>query len=416
MKGTEINTEFKRSCLICEADVVPALDFGEQPLANSLLSTRSERFEKYALGFSYCPRCSHGQLSGFVAPELLFDDYIYASGTSNTLKEYFAWFSRRLKKQYGEGLRVLELACNDGSLLDALAEEGVVVMGIDPAANLCRVAASKGHTIRCGYFPNIDLAGTFDCIIAMNVLAHNPDPAGFMAGVADRLDPEGVVIIQTSQVTMLKSGEFDTIYHEHYSFFTLESMRQLAERCGLIVEHVEVVSVHGNSLLVHLRHRAADRAERLPATDPAFLVPEGAIEFLSTLNEEERIKRAYAEFVSLAKQRMAEVASAVRRYREQGCKIALVGVAAKALTFIGAAGLEFDGSYDEAPLKIGKYIPGFDSPIQGFEKIGELGDDVLVVIGAWNFAAEIGAKVRRLNPDTNITFLKYFPKLEIFSR
>ena len=112
---------------------------------------------------------------------------------------------------------------------------------------------------------------------------------------------------------------------------------------------------------------------------------------------------------------MTEVKSTLQRYRAEGYKIALVGVAAKALTFVGAAGLDFDGSFDEALLKIGRFIPKFDHPIKHFDEISELGDHVLVVIGAWNFAAEISAKVSKTNPDTNFVFLRYFPQLETFS-
>ncbi len=402
-------------CLVCGTKVVSALNFETQPLANSLLKTRSESFSEYPLGFSYCPKCSHGQLSEFVAPEILFDEYLYASGTSNTLRSYFRWFARKLKYEYGGGLKILELASNDGSLLDELVLEGYAPTGLDPAMNLCKIAEKKGHKIHCNYFPASELKEKFDCIIAMNVMAHNPDPSNFMAGIAECLNRTGVAIIQTSQATMIQSGEFDTIYHEHYSFFTLESMKQLALNHGLKLEKVELTSVHGNSMVSYLHHQDATVTPVPEFKDKQFHVSIESIAFMSKLRGEEQIRRAYGAYISVAMQRMTEVRTTIQRHRDDGFKIALVGVAAKALTFVGAAALQFDGSFDEAPLKIGRFIPKFDHTIQDFDKLSELGESVLAVVGAWNFATEISEKVRKANPETKLVFLKYFPTLETFS-
>ncbi len=407
--------EAHRACLVCSTPIIPALNFGMQPLANSLLKNPSEPFDEYPLGFAYCPECSHGQLTHFVPPEILFDDYLYASGTSNTLRAYFKWFAQKLKSQYGGNLDVLELACNDGSLLDELVAEGYQVTGLDPARNLCDIAEKKGHKIVCGYFPDIIVEEKFDCIIAMNVLAHNPNPQRFMAGIAECLNEKGVAIIQTSQATMIQAGEFDTIYHEHYSFFTLQSMTKLAKSSGLVIEQVELTSVHGNSMVCYLRHESAAIVTRPKHRDTQFLAAHEAYDFVVNFSTKDQIVPAYTSYTSIAQQRMTEVKSTLQRYRAEGYKIALVGVAAKALTFVGAAGLDFDGSFDEALLKIGRFIPKFDHPIKHFDEISELGDHVLVVIGAWNFAAEISAKVSKTNPDTNFVFLRYFPQLETFS-
>ena len=148
---------------------------------------------------------------------------------------------------------MLEIASNDGSHLSCLAARGLDVMGIDPARNLNDIAAAAGHKVLTGFFPDVRPDGRFDVVVAMNVAAHTPTPLRFLAGVADVLAPGGVAIVQTSQALMLGNGEFDTVYHEHYSFFTVASMRALAARAGLRLEQVQLVAIHGTSLLLFLR-------------------------------------------------------------------------------------------------------------------------------------------------------------------
>lgn len=406
------------TCIVCGEAVEPILDLGEQPLANALIARKDEAFVRHPLGLARCPNCAHGQLTHFVDPEVLFRDYLYASGTSGTLRAFFEGFARSLKSVAPTDAAVLEIASNDGSLLNALAAEGYKPWGVDPARNLCEVARAAGHEILEGFFPDVRPERLADVIIAMNVAAHTPDPLTFMKGVADSLAPTGVAIIQTSQAFMLGNGEFDTIYHEHFSFYTVASMAALAERAGLKLEQTHLVSVHGTSFLFFLRKADYAGPEAPFAPDPDFAVdwPAARPEFLERDFGGAAADQRYARFAGDARRLMDEVSARVETLRGEGRRLGVIGVAAKALTFVHAAGLEPDAFFDEAPLKIGRYVPGAKAPIRPLTDLAGIDGPWTLLIGAWNFADELSAKIEALSaghaPD--FRFIVHLPTLREF--
>jgi 2-polyprenyl-3-methyl-5-hydroxy-6-metoxy-1,4-benzoquinol methylase len=403
----------QHTCIVCDSPVRTLLDLDVQPPANLLLTDASQPHEAFPLGFAVCPSCSHGQLTHFVDPARLFQHYLYASGTSGTLKTYFEWFAEALARASRPGARVLEIASNDGSLLACLEAQGFDATGIDPAENLNRIAAEAGRKVVTGFFPQVRPEGQFDVIIAMNVAAHTPDPTTFMRGVRECLAPGGVAIIQTSQALMIANGEFDTVYHEHYSFYTVASMTQLAAKCGLRVEATRLVSVHGTSLMCFLR-RAEDTGPLFPFAGGApFMVawPEPAPPSLSADLSEADALAAYTAFAEGAKTAMQTTAALIAKHRAAGRRIALVGVAAKALTFIRAAGITPDAYLDEAALKVGLIIPGTDQTIEPLTNAAGMAHNTTFLIGAWNFADELMRKIRALNAQSTPKFVLYFPKL-----
>jgi SAM-dependent methyltransferase len=402
----------QEQCIVCGERVEPLLDLDLQPLANVLLEDTAQPFQAYPLGLAICASCSHAQLTHFLPPDCLFQHYLYASGTSQTLQDYFTWFAVALSRCLRPGARVLEVASNDGSLLSSLAARGLAVTGVDPAANLNDVAKATGHRVLTGFFPATRPDGSFDAVIAMNVAAHTPQPAAFLRGVAEVLAPGGVALIQTSQALMIGNGEFDTIYHEHYSFFTVASMRRLAERVGLRLEKVRLVSVHGTSFLFFLR-RAHDPVPPLPfAGDPPFAMdwPDPQPAYLSSRFAGEEVRAAYNGFAAKAKATMQSVATRTAWHRAHGRQIALAGVAAKALTFIRAAGIAPDLYLDEAPLKIGRLVPGAMAPIAPLVSIAGMRQDTVFLIGAWNFADELIRKIRSIEHEFKATFLIHYPQ------
>jgi SAM-dependent methyltransferase len=402
------------NCLVCGAPTEPVLDLGRQPLANLLLERADESYEAYPLGLAACRACSNGQLTHFVDPAMLFRHYLYASGTSNTLKAYFDWFSASLARNVERGGRVLEIACNDGSLLGSLAADGFDVTGVDPAENLSEVARSAGHRVLTGFFPDVSPEGPFDAIIAMNVLAHTPTPTKILDGVKRLLAPQGTAFIQTSQALMLENGEFDTIYHEHYSFFTPASMSRLARANGLKLCDMRLTSIHGGSMVYILRHDGAPAAPFAFADQPAFALPlpDPLPATMSLAFAADDVDRRYGAFATLAREAMARARAHVARHQQKGRELALVGVAAKALTFVRAAGINPDVYVDEAALKIGRFVPGADHPIRPLARAGDLPDDTVFLLGAWNFAAELKSKIvaARSGHDTN--FLTVFPEFD----
>jgi SAM-dependent methyltransferase len=405
--------ELQHACIVCGGEAKPLLDLDVQPPANLLLSRPDEPHEAFPLGFAICPTCTHGQLTHFVDPAKLFKHYLYASGTSGTLKAYFEWFADALLRASKPGARVLEIASNDGSLLECLEARGFDTVGVDPAENLNKIATAAGRKVVTGFFPDARPEGQFDIIIAMNVAAHTPDPATFMRGVRECLAPGGIAIIQTSQALMIANGEFDTVYHEHYSFYTVASMARLAENCGLRVEDSRLTSVHGVSLLSFLRRSddpaapfAFDGGEPFSVAWPSPTPPS-----LSRDLSGSDVLSAYATFADGAKTAMSAAAAVVEQHRAAGRKVALVGVAAKALTFVRAAGIVPDVYLDEAPLKVGLTIPGTPHAIEPFSKAAAIAGDTTFLIGAWNFADELIAKIRRHSGGASPRFVIYFPKL-----
>lgn len=403
-------------CVVCGGPTAVCLDLGKQPLANALLATTNEPYDAFPLGLATCDACSHGQLTHFVPPEQLFKNYLYASGTGGALNPFFTWFSAALARALPKGSRVLEIACNDGSLLDRLRDDGFAVCGVDPAANLTSIAIAKGHDVRTGFFPETRPEGKFDAIVAMNVCAHTPEPRALMQGVKDLLAPEGAAIIQTSQAFMLMNGEFDTIYHEHYSFFTPASMRRLAESCGLTLEATQIFSVHGRSLVSILRHAGASRQPFALNGGPPFDVawPYPAPPVMAQTIDSATSRAAYDAFATQALGVMACASERIAAHQSAGHPVALVGVAAKALTFITAAGVKPDAFFDDAVLKVGRFVPGAQRAIEPMATAADLPAETLFLIGAWNFAEPLAAKVRAQRPNVPSHFIVCLPELKEF--
>src|SRR5262249_25298951 len=207
--------------------------------------------------------------------------------------------------------------------LACLEARGFDAVGVDPAENLNKIAAAAGRKVITGFFPDARPEGQFDIIIAMNVAAHTPDPATFMRGVRACLAPAGIAIIQTSQALMIANGEFDTVYHEHYSFYTVASMARLAENCGLRVEASQLTSVHGVSLLSFLRRSedlaapfAFDGGEPFSVAWPSPTPPSLSRDLAGS-----EVLSAYATFAGGAKTAMRAAADVVKKHRAAGRKI-----------------------------------------------------------------------------------------------
>lgn len=417
MSATEISET--KSCIVCGIDVIPSLDLGRQPFANALLDARDAPYVDYPLAFAQCPNCAHGQLTHFADPSDIFVDYLYASGTSQTLKDFFTWFAGRVTASLGTDVAVLELASNDGSLLDAFRAAGLDPMGIDPARNLCEEAEAKGHRVKCGFFPDVKPDGLVDLIVAMNVTAHTPNPRAFVQGMSDVLSPGGMAVIQTSQANMIANGEFDTIYHEHYSFFSAPSMKALAESAGLTLERIELVSVHGTSFLFTLRKpggspKVIDFADTAEGT---FFVPmpDPLPDLFQQDCPPDVAAAAFDTFVKEARAKMVTTADLLRSHTDQGKTLGLVGVAAKALTFVKAAGIDPHYYFDEAPLKVGRFVPGAPTAIQRLAAMADMDEDLVLLIGAWNFADELTRKMREIVKGTpmehRLTLIVHQPDL-----
>ena len=404
-----------KECLCCGGNNLRmALDLGVQPPANSYTLNPDEEVSQFPLALNICTNCWNAQLSFCVDRKEIFDHYAYVSGTSKTLTKFFAWFAKALSKAMPTGGRVMELACNDGSLIREMQNVGLDCIGVDPAANIAKQAQEAGLPVVCGYWPQVanKIDGKFDVMVCMNVVAHVDDPLTFLVGCRDKLTPGGTIMVQPSQARMFAQGEFDTMYHEHISFFNTRSMAKLAARAGLKLVVSFLVKIHGDSAVYLLQHADATPVVgfRDPFMEGEFAINEDLVAY------EKAIKlfdwSTYEQFGRSAREIVSNVVNIVAEQRALGRKIVFVGAAAKAMTLVNAGSIKPDLFIDENPLKIGLHAPGSGTQIVALQACGELVGETFFVFSAWNFRHELAAKVRDAGVPHGSVFYSYFPAAE----
>lgn len=394
-------------CVACGGNHLRSyLDLGFQPLANSFAPPDSN-LKVYPLETNVCLTCFHSQLSIAVQPDLLFRDYAYVSGTTKTLTSYFDWFAKWAAEGKKPRLRVLDIASNDGSLLNAFALNGHNVLGVDPATNLIARAAMSNIPTVCDYWPGTIadfLQPVFDIVVAMNVVAHVHDPLKFVMSVGkNALLKSGSFYIQTSQSNMIANREFDTIYHEHVSFFTVRSMTELCRRAGMRLVDVQKTPIHGESYLWTVR-------------DISFSASESVLE-MERDEEEKGIYQidTYDQFMKDALAITSKVKKALEQLRASGFTLWAYGAAAKSNTFINFAGLELNGVFDDNELKQGLISPGGNLPVLSPSRMADQSGKIAVVCTAWNFRKEIAKRIKKNRGHGNDIILTYFPDLSVMT-
>lgn len=379
-------------CRSCDgADLASILDLGETPLANALLSEArlSEPEPRYPLELVFCPACALVQISATVPPEALFRDYVYFSSYSDTAVARARELAERLTRENGLGgtSLVVEAASNDGYLLQHYRAAGVPVLGIEPARNVAAVAEGRGVPTRTDFF-DARLAGELaasgqraDVFHANNVLAHVPDPNGFVAGIATLLAEGAVGSLEFPYLRDLIEGvEFDTIYHEHLCYFSLTAIDALFRRHGLEIVDVERIPIHGGSLRVF----CARAGERAASERPAALLAEERGLGMDRL----AYYRSFAERVAKLRESLrAQLATLV----QEGARLAAYGASAKGSTLLNAFGIgreTLDFVADKSDVKQGLYTPGTHLPIVSPDRLLEERPDYVLLL-TWNFADEI---------------------------
>jgi SAM-dependent methyltransferase len=380
-------------CLACrQRTLVPIMSYGDQPLANALLREadlgRDE--QRFPLELVFCESCALLQITESVDPSLLFGEYAYFSSYSTTMLEHAGTLVARLISERGLDANDLavEVASNDGYLLQHYVQAGVPVLGIDPARNVVEVAAANGVETMCAFFGEdlareLAAAGRHASVLhANNVLAHVPDVNGVVSGIALVLAAEGVAVVETPYVRdLVERTEFDTVYHEHLFYYSLTALDRLFARNGLRIVDVERLEIHGGSLRV-FGVRADSREERRPAV-------------VALLDEEERlgIRDAgyFEDFATRVETLRGELWELLRDLKGQGRRLAAYGAAAKGATLLNTFGIGadvLDFVADRSEHKQGLYMPGVRLPIVSPPHLLEaMPDEVLLL--AWNFADEI---------------------------
>jgi len=410
--------EHLTSCVACGGrNLSVVLDLNDQPLANSFTSTTTEHEDMFPLAVNHCEDCNHLQLTHAVDPAIIYRDYLYVSGTSKTYLDYMDWYAKWATEQYKmrnplnrSALTVLDIGCNDGSQLDAFLRLGnIKTCGVDPAENLYATSTVKGHNVVCGFWNDnsADLirlntnTSAFDIITSQNAFAHIPDPLRYLQLVRTVMNDDGLLFISTSQSDMVPRGEFDTIYHEHISFYNADSMRALAERAGLYLNDVIKTPIHGISYIFVLSRKPR----------PATLENVLAMEKSQGLQDPE----TYGNWANGVCKLLERIPYEINKARERGMKIVGYGAAAKGMTLLNATKIHMDAVIDDNPMKQGKFTPGMRIPVVGPDYIDTIGPDekVLFVPLAWNFFDEIQRRIRDRRKNDNDEFLRYFPTVWI---
>jgi len=395
MKTTKVKTGAELEdveCRSCGSDKLRAiLDLGKTPLANSLLTEEELKEEepKFPLLLAFCDGCSLVQITHSVPPEDLFRDYIYYSSFSDTMLVHAHEIVQKVidEESLTKKSFVVEAASNDGYLLKNYVAKDIPVLGVEPARNIAKAANDAGVRTVDEFF-DADFAkkivkehGKADVFHANNVLAHVPDLNGFVAGISDLLKPTGVAIIECPQIKeMVKSVCFDTIYHEHLSYFSLLSLKQLFYRHDLEITHAEELDIHGGSLRVFAR----------PVTGAKR---KGSV---FTLLEEERKLgldefKAYEDFAEKVTIMGEELNNVLEKYKSQGAKIAAYGAAAKGSTLMNFFDIDkrlVSFVVDRSDHKHGRFMPGTHQPIHPTKHLMREQPD-LVLLLSWNFKDEI---------------------------
>ena len=386
-------------CRACGGALRPFVDLGVSPPCESFLTAEQlhgpETF--YPLDVRICPDCWLAQLPEYVSPASIFTEYAYFSSYSDAWLAHAREYAAMAVERFGLGTEsfVVELASNDGYLLRNMVARGISCLGIEPAANVAAAAEQVGVRTMVAFFGRslgVRLAAeghAADLVIGNNVLAQVPDLNDFVAGIAALLKPAGVVTLEFPHLARLIAGnQFDTIYHEHFSYFSLAAVEHLFASHGLRIFDVEELWTHGGSLRVYGCHAAAVRA-----TEPAVARLRAAEDKAGL-----RDLATYAAFAERVRQIRYDLLTLLIDLRRQGARIAGYGAPGKGNTLLNYCGIRSDlleFTVDRNPYKWGRFLPGTRIPIREPRAL-EAGRPDYVLILPWNLRDEIAKQLQPL--------------------
>ena len=398
MKGSDEAAQ--GHCRLCGAALKHTfVDLGMSPLCESFLTRdQLDAMEPYfPLHALVCGQCFLVQLKEYVSPEHIFQEYAYFSSYSTSWVAHAKAYCEAITRRLGLGSESLavELASNDGYLLQHFLPLSVPVLGIEPAANVAKVAVEKGIPCRVDFFGQrladelVAEGKRADLIIGNNVLAQVPDLNDFVAGMADLLKPEGVITLEFPHLErLIAENQFDTIYHEHFSYFSLVTIDRLAVRHGLELIDVEELPTHGGSLRVYLAHAAAQQPRAPRVVD--LLARERHLGF-----EDVATYAAFADQVRRTKRKLLAFLIAAKNEGKRICGYGAPGKGNTLLNYCGIGTDFLDFTVDRNPYKHGRFTPGMHIPIHPVEAIDAAKPDYILVL-PWNLRHEIVNQMQRV--------------------
>ena len=405
-------------CRFCQNKLkIIFTDLGMSPLANSYVnSIESEVGEVFfPLKTFVCEKCFLVQLGEFKSPNEIFKDYAYFSSFSSSWVNHAEQYVNSLVKKFNINKKnlVVEIASNDGYLLQFFKKKNIPVLGIEPAENVAKNAIKKGIPTITKFFGSklaIELKKSgkkVDCIIVNNVLPHTPELTDFIKGLELLINPNGVIVIQFSAylLPLIKNGQFDHIYHEHFSYFSLTTIKQILKKFKLEIIDVAELNVHGGSIRLYIKKIGQTKKESKNVK--------------KLLNKEKEFgitkKDTYRNFQNQILEKKISIWKFFSAAKKENKKIACYGAPAKGNTMLNYCqiGKDFiNFTVDKNPAKQGKLLPGTHIPIFNLKKINEFKPDYLVIL-PWNLKEEIVEEMKYIRKWGG-KFVVLSPKVKIF--
>ena len=390
-----------RICRFCKSKLRQSfVDLGMSPLCESYLrpDQLNEMEPFYPLHVFVCDRCFLVQLEEYVSPDHIFTEYAYFSSYSESWLEHCRQYTQQMRDRYALNKHslVVEIASNDGYLLQFFAQENISVLGIEPAANIAKAATGKGVPTLVEFF-SAQLAAELaregkqaDLLVGNNVLAQVPDLSDFVGGMKILLKPKGVLTLEFPHLMrMMEGNQFDTIYHEHFSYFSFFTAEKIFRAHELVLFDVEELATHGGSLRIYGRHKE-DNSKPVSSRVAELRRREEAAGLMHVAGY-----RAFAERVKNTKRELLQCLIQAKRVGKSIVGYGAPGKGNTLLNFCGIGRDFIDYTVDRNLYKQGKFTPGTHIPIYSPEKINETRPDYLLIL-PWNLKNEIMQQMSRI--------------------
>lgn len=389
------------TCRFCNAKLISFCDLGLSPLSNSFLEESQLQTKEpfYPLHAYVCEVCYLVQLDEFESPKNIFTNYAYFSSYSETWLRHCQDYTNKIISRFkiDHTKKVIEIASNDGYLLKYFKNEKIPVLGIEPAENVAQVAESSGIPTVKSFF-NSELAQNLkannkqaDLLICNNVLAHVPNLNDFIAGLKILLKPEGVITLEfPSLIKLIEQNQFDTIYHEHFSYFSFLTVEKIFSHHKLTLFDVEELDTHGGSLRIYVKHQEnSENATGENVSRVKLKEKNGGLDKISS----------YLSFTKKVEETKRKLCSFLAEKKQSGKSIAAYGAPAKGNTLLNYCNIGtdlIDYTVDLNPGKQGHFLPGTHIPIFHPDKIKETQPDYLLIL-PWNIKNEIMEQMKHIN-------------------
>jgi len=404
-------------CRACNAEIEHTfVDLGVSPLSNSYLAAdQLQAMEPhYPLKVLLCSQCWLAQLPVVVKPHDIFSDYAYFSSFSESWLRHAEDYVEKMVErfEFKEGHKVIEIASNDGYLLQYFAQRGIPVLGIEPAANVAKVAVEKGIPTLVKFFGTgtakemLAEGRTADLLLGNNVLAHVPDLNDFIAGMKIVLEPGGIITMEFPHLMRLMAeNQFDTIYHEHFFYFSFLSVERAFAGHGITLFDVEELPTHGGSLRIYGRH---EEDGTHPVTDNVAKIRD------CELREGFDRLETYQGFARQVEETKRNLLEFLIKAKREGKTVVGYGAPAKGNTLLNYCGVRsdfLDYTVDRSFHKQGRFLPGTRIPIYAPEKIRETKPDYVLIL-PWNLKDEIASQMAHIR-EWGGRFVVPIPKVEV---